>query len=158
MGKNMLTRGQLARACGIGIEAIRFYERQGLLPKPPRSAAGYRYFPADSIDRLNFIRRAKQLGFSLKEIAELLSLHEQSGDRSEVKALALSKLAEIETRLRDLQNMQQALSKLVEQCSGHGSVQGCPIIHALVNSDRFKPEESADHAAPLPQPSARTSD
>ena len=131
-----LTRGQLARACGIGVEAIRFYERQGLLPEPPRSAAGYRRFGADSIHRLRFIRRAKDLGFSLKEIGELLALHDNPhGDRAEVKALTEAKMTEIEGRVRDLERMRGVLAQLAAECSGSGPISGCPIIHALADDE-----------------------
>ncbi len=123
-----LTRGQLARASGVGSEAIHFYERQGLLPPPPRSAASYRCFSEDTVDRLNFIRRAKDLGFSLKEIGELLALHDEHGDRAQVKAMTVAKLMEVEGKIHDLQRMQQALTQLVADCSGSG-----PIIHALIS-------------------------
>jgi Hg(II)-responsive transcriptional regulator len=129
-----LTRGELARACGVGPEAVRFYERQGLLLPPPRSAAGYRRFPATAVQRVRFIRRAKALGFSLQEIAELLALRDnEAGDRAAVRALAHAKLAEIDARLRDLQRMRDGLAELAERCSGHGPLDDCPIIHALAD-------------------------
>ena len=131
-----LTRGQLARACGVGIEAIRFYERQGLLPAPPRSAAGYRRFSESMVHRLRFIRRAKDLGFSLKEIGELLALHDNPhGDRAEVKALTEAKVLEIEHRIRDLERMHGVLAQLAAECSGVGPISGCPIIHALADEE-----------------------
>ena len=134
------TRGQLARACGIGSEAIRFYERQGLLPAPPRSAAGYRYYDEGSRQRLNFIGRAKALGFSLHEIGELLALHDdEHGDRARVKTIAEGKIAEIEQKLDDLQRMHAVLTRLARQCSGHGEVEGCPIIQALAGPERVDP-------------------
>lgn len=133
---NTLSRGQLARACNVGIEAIRFYERQGLLPPPPRSAAGYRRFSEDTVHRLNFIRRAKDLGFSLREIAELLALHDdEPGDRAQVKAITETKLAEIEAKIRDLSRIRKVLDQLATECSGKGPISGCPIIHALADDE-----------------------
>jgi len=130
-----LTRGQLAKACNVGSEAIRFYERRGLLPPTPRSAAGYRRFAESTIHRVNFISRAKELGFDLAEIGELLALHDdQHGDRSRVKAITQAKLAEVEGKIRDLQNMQGVLARLVAECSGRGPIGGCPIIQALANT------------------------
>ena len=142
-----LTRGQLARACGIGIEAIRFYERQGLLPPAPRTGAGHRRFDPSIVPRLQFIRRAKDLGFNLREIGELLALHDEPhGDRAGVKALTEAKLAEIETRLRDLGRMRDVLAQLASECSGQGPVSGCPIIHALAHeTDPTFSEPQADH-------------
>ena len=129
---NTLTRGQLARLCHVGAEAIRFYERQGLLPSPARSASGYRRFTQDAVDRLNFIRRAKNLGFNLKEIRELLELQDDPHrDRSHVKAITESKLAEVVTKISDLERMRAVLDGLVADCSGSGPIEGCPIIHAL---------------------------
>lgn len=141
-----LIRGQLARRCGVGPETIRFYERRGLLPEVPRSRSGYRRFDEQAVARLVFIRRAKSLGFSLPEIAELLALHHDAGgDRGRVKALAQSKLREIEDKIQDLDRMRSVLSDLAEQCSGHGPVSGCPIIETLAEDPVAPPE-----AEPIP--------
>ena len=141
-----LTIGQLAKACGVGIEAIRFYEREGLLPAPARSASGYRRFPAQTVQRLQFIRRAKDLGFTLREIGELLALHDQQpGDRAQVKALTEAKLGEIEQKLHDLQRMQTALAQLSEQCSGQGPISGCPIIEALTGHEHLSRQGGNPH-------------
>lgn len=127
-----LTRGELARLCGVGPETIRFYERRGLLPEAPRTNAGYRRFGEDAVNRLLFIRRAKNLGFSLPEIDELLTLHDNpGGERARVKQIAESKLDEIETKIGDLERMRSVLSELARRCSGRGVVRGCPIIEAL---------------------------
>lgn len=131
-----LTRGQLARLCGVGPETIRFYERRGLIPEAPRSSAGYRRFDEQAADRLVFIRRAKSLGFTLPEIGELLELHHDSGaDRARVKSLTESKLREIEAKIDDLTRMRSVLSDLSKRCSGRGLVAGCPIIGALADTD-----------------------
>ena len=135
-----LTIGRLAKAADIGVETIRFYEREGLLPEPERTASGYRQYAPDTVDRLDFIRRAKALGFSLGEIRELLGLARADGDRAGVKALAEHKLAEIERRIEELRRMRAALADLTRQCSGHGPIEGCPIIEALTHED-----SAADH-------------
>lgn len=126
-----LTIGQLAKAGAVGVETIRYYEREGILESPRRAANGYRHYPPEAADRLAFVRRAKSLGFSLAEIRELLGLAEPRGDRARVKALAQHKLAEIDRRIEELRRMRSALAELDRQCSGHGPVEGCPIIEAL---------------------------
>lgn len=122
--------GQLAQTAGIGVETIRYYERRGLMPEPPRAASGYRRYPEDAAQRLRFIRRAKRLGFTLDEIIALLRL-QAGGERADVKAAAEAKLAEIETRLADLERMRDTLRDVTYRCSGHGPVAGCPIIETL---------------------------
>ncbi len=129
--EDALTIGRLAKTASVGVETIRFYEREGLMAAPERTASGYRLYPPAAAERLGFIRRAKALGFSLAEIRELLGLAEPSGDRAKVKALTEHKLAEIEQRIEELHRMRQALSELDRQCSGQGPVEGCPIIEAL---------------------------
>lgn len=130
------TIGRLARAADSDVETIRFYERRGLMPEPPRGANGYRRYPPDALARLRFIRRAKQLGFTLAEIRELLALQDGAGDRAEVKRLARRKLADLDSRLADLARMRDALADLETRCSGHGPVHDCPIIESL--NDRLR--------------------
>lgn len=122
--------GQLAKHAEAGVETIRYYERRGLMPEPPRAPSGYRRYPPDAVEQLRFIRRAKLLGFTLDEIGTLLSLQE-GGERAEVKAIAQAKLAIIDSRIEDLKRMRGALAHLEKQCSGRGPVNGCPIIEAL---------------------------
>lgn len=131
----MRTIGRIATASGVGVETIRFYEREGLLPEPERSASGYRLYPDDAVARLRFIQRAKQLGFTLDEVRRLLTLADVAGPSAEVRALAADKLAIIDARLRDLGRMREALADLVECCDGSGSAASCPIIQALVDGD-----------------------
>jgi len=126
--------GQLAKTADTGVETIRFYERRGLMPEPPRAASGYRHYPLDAADRLRFIRRAKRLGFTLDEITTLLNL-QNGGERAEVKAITLAKLDEIEARIDDLQRMRVALQDMTRRCSGTGPVAGCPIIETLSDED-----------------------
>lgn len=123
--------GQLAKLSGIGRETIRFYERKSLLPTPQRTASNYRRYPQEAVARLQFIRRAKALGFTLDEIRDLLSLQDANGDRAQVKQLAQHKLSQIRARIDELTRMEEALSEVHAQCSGNGPVQGCPIIETL---------------------------
>lgn len=125
--------GQLARQAGVAIDTVRYYERQGLLPAPERRESGYRQYGAQDVARLRFIRRAKDLGFTLHEIQDLLKLSAtQHADRAEVRALARHRLADIEHRIRELDAMRAALASLVKHCSGHGPLDDCPIIENLL--------------------------
>lgn len=131
-----LTIGRLARDTGMNLETVRYYERQGLIPEPPRTRSGYRMYPAETSRRLRFIRRAKELGFSLTEIGELLSLRVRSGNaRAQVRASAERKIADIEAKLRALQAMKKSLQKLTTECSGCGSSDECPILDSLERED-----------------------
>lgn len=104
------TSGRLAKQSGVNLETIRFYERQKLLPSPPRTAAGYRLFPAESVQRVRFIRRAQLLGFSLKEIKDLLALSAARGAScATVRRRAHEKIAEVEQKIAALQSMHRAL-------------------------------------------------
>ena len=111
---------------------MRFYERAGLLNEPRRTASGYRLYAASDVGRLRFIRRAKTLGFSLDEIAELLRLNDGGGRRGAVRALASRRLAEIEQKLTELSRMRDTLRHVVVQCRGDGPLAGCPIIDAVL--------------------------
>ena len=105
-----LTIGEVARQAGIGVETVRFYERQGLIPDPPRSDSGYRNYPSSAVSRLCFIKLAKELGFSLKEISELLSLRvEPTTSCADVKTRAEAKAADIRRKILELQRMERAL-------------------------------------------------
>ena len=135
MGFNEMKIGEVAKAAGIGIDAVRFYERQGLIPEPARRPSGYRMYSPDVVLSLRFIRRAKELGFSLKEISELLSLETvASATAADVKKLAEAKLADMEERIRALQRMRRALKKAVGGCSGQGPTSGCSILRSLADS------------------------
>jgi Hg(II)-responsive transcriptional regulator len=127
-----LTTGQVAKSAHVNIETIRYYERRGLIPEPPRRESGYRQYPPDTINRIRFVKRAQELGFSLKEIQELLSLRlDPLTPAIEVRNKAEEKVHDIEQRIADLQRMKHALSHLIVQCNGHGTVDDCPIIQAL---------------------------
>jgi Hg(II)-responsive transcriptional regulator len=129
--QNLLTIGRIAQQADVGIDTIRFYERRGLLPKPNRTSSGYRIYTPDTIRRLNFIRKAKTLGFVLEEIISLLELQDSKGAKAEVKTLTRRKLEQIETKISDLERMREVLSALEHDCAGTGDVRTCPIIEAL---------------------------
>jgi len=137
MKMKSLTIGHLAREAGVNLETVRYYERRGLLPKPPRSASGYRLFPSDAARRLRFIRRAQEIGFSLKEIRELLSLRVSRTTTSrDIRARAEAKIVDIDARIRSLGSMKKALRKLTNGCEGCVPVTECPILESLDSEDR----------------------
>jgi len=126
------TTGQLAKKAGVNIETVRYYERIGLIPKPGRRESGYRQYSDETIRRVQFIRHAKELGFTLKEIHELLSLkHDQGTPCSMVKNRAKSKIEDIEAKIRTLRGMKKALVKLTNACSGKGPLRGCTILDSI---------------------------
>ena len=129
-----LTIGKLAKAAGVGVETIRYYQQRNLLPVPASSGA-YRYYPVALGQRIRFIKRAQELGFSLDEAAELLSL-EDGLDRQSIRQIAGQRLDEIRSRMADLQRMQQALAHLIDACEHTGKEQPCPIIDTLAADSR----------------------
>ncbi len=131
-----LTIGQLAREARVHIETIRYYERRGLIPEPPRRESGYRQYSEDAVSRIQFIKHAKELGFSLKETAELLTLRvDPATTCGNVKSRAEVKIAEVEEKIRALQRIKKALAKLVALCRGSGPSSECPIMEALNSED-----------------------
>jgi MerR family mercuric resistance operon transcriptional regulator len=139
-----LTIGQVARQAGVKVETVKFYERQGLIEQPPRPASGYRTYPPQAAARIRFIRRAQELGFSLKEIGELLSLRfTPETSCAEVKARAEAKIATIERKREALRKMQEALQRLAAACKGEGPVSECPILEAMDEGEKdFRKEKS----------------
>lgn len=124
--------GQIAERAGVGVETIRFYERKGLIGEPKRRSSGYRQYDADAVDRLRFIRRAKELGFTLNEIKELLDLKWDPTARcDDVKRQAEAKIDNIKQKVHTLNRMKRALVKLTEACHGNGKTSRCPILEAL---------------------------
>ncbi len=127
-----LSIGQVARRAGVGVETVRFYEREGLLEEPPRRASGYRQYSEQVVTRLHFIKRAQKLGFSLKEISELLLLRvDAQTSCDEVRQRTEAKIAEVERKLVELQRMRQALLQVHSLCSGQGPTGRCPMLDAL---------------------------
>lgn len=131
-----LTISRLARLGGVNLETIRYYERQGLLAKPPRTAAGYRVFPSETARRLRFIKRTQELGFSLREIRDLLSLRMRPGTgRAQIRARAHAKIADVDQKIRSLQAIKKTLRSLTDRCDGCGPVAACPILESLDHED-----------------------
>jgi len=125
-----MTIGRLAKQAGVNIDTIRYYERNGLIPEPARRLSGYRQYGPTDVARLRFILRAKDLGFTLAEIGELLSL---SADRNVkgVKRRAEGRLEQVEHKIEELQRVRRGLRTLIQACPGHGDLERCPIIAAL---------------------------
>ena len=131
-----LTIGQVAKRCGIGIETVRFYERKALVEEPPRTDSGYRQYPEDVVARIRFIRRAKELGFKLSEISQLLSLRvDPDTTCADVRKQTEVKIADVVEKLRVLQGIKTALKKLAASCVGTGPISECPILEALDSQD-----------------------
>ncbi|MBI5342997.1 MAG: MerR family DNA-binding protein [Deltaproteobacteria bacterium] len=131
-----LTIGQVAAQCGVGVETIRFYEREGLIAQPSRPESGFRKYPPDAVRWVRFIQRAKALGFSLREIKELLSLRVDSAKTCDaVKGRAEAKITDIEKKIGHLQEMKRALVKLTVACRGKRPTSDCPILEALGEGD-----------------------
>ncbi|WP_425600991.1 heavy metal-responsive transcriptional regulator [Dyella sedimenti] len=131
-----MTIGAVAKRVGVAIDTIRYYEREGLLPEPERRASGYRSYDEGAVRQLRFIRRAKDLGFTLEEIRDLLAL---SADRKRgVKAVrqrARDRLAAIDERIVELTRVRNGLEQLIEACPGHGAPEQCPILRALTGQE-----------------------
>ena len=124
--------GELATRAGVPIDTVRYYERQGLLPQPPRQPSGYRSFQASDVVRLRFVTRAKALGFTLQDVRDLLALSSRrEDDMGSLKQAAQQKLAGVEAKLAELTRIRDGLRTLVQACPGHGALEACPILHAL---------------------------
>ncbi len=127
-----LSIGTVAREAGVGVETLRFYEREGLIENPPRRRSGYRQYPPETVDRVRFIRRAKDVGFSLREIRELLDLRLSPGaTAADIRKRALAKIDDIGAKIRSLQRMKRTLRRLTSACRGRGPLHACPILEAL---------------------------
>ena len=124
-----LTIGVVAKQAGIGVETIRFYQREGLLIEPPKPETGFRQYPPETIDRLRFIQRAKELGFTLSEIGTLLQL--SASDCTATRELTQQKLDAVRAKITDLQAMEAVLDELVTNCKSSQPTDSCPIIAAL---------------------------
>jgi len=128
-----MTISKAAKGAGIGIETVRFYERRGLITQPLKPAAGgFRDYPPETVSRLRFIREAQDLGFSLDEIAELLSLRaDPKANCAQVQRRAEAKLAEVRRKIERLQDIGAALDRLIAACPGKGALGACSIIESL---------------------------
>lgn len=130
MSQDNLTIGRLARAAAVGVETVRYYQRRHLLPLPEATSGVFRSYPAALVERIRFIKRAQELGFSLDEVGTLLQL-EQGTERDAIRNVASDKLRQIREKIADLQRMEGVLSHLIDACSASGQAQPCPIIAAL---------------------------
>ncbi|HWH73346.1 MerR family transcriptional regulator [Methylibium petroleiphilum] len=124
-----LTIGRLAKAAGVGVETVRYYQSRGLL-RVPAANGGFRIYPASAIDRIAFIKRAQALGFTLDEVRGLLDL-EDGRNRRAIQSVAQARLDQIEGKLADMQRMRGVLSELLHRCRQAGPTQACPIIETL---------------------------
>ena len=131
-----MTRGQLADAAGVTSETVLYYEERGLIPSPRRSPSGYRLYGPTYVERIRFVKRAQELGFTLSEAQGLLDvgLDAPDGECGDVRAEALAKLDDVEAKLRDLEAIRDALRALAEACPGAGPRSDCPILDALRGS------------------------
>lgn len=138
-----LTIGRLAQASGVNVETIRYYERRGILPPPPRRESGYRQYSPDYIAWIRFIKRAQTLGFSLAESAELLALQVEShAVCNDVQQRTQAKIDEIEQKIQTLQRIQQTLMRLRESCASQTSTEMCPILTALAGEEGDRQSET----------------
>jgi len=124
-----LTIGQLAQLADVNVETIRYYQRIKLLKEPSKPASGYRKYPESTVEILHFIKRAKQMGFSLQEIAELIELGETACTRVRLRAEA--KREQINAQIQELESLRQTLDKLIEQCHSDAKDRPCPIVKKL---------------------------
>ncbi len=127
------TIGRAARGAGVGVETVRFYERQGLIEQPLKPlSGGFRHYPAETVERIRFIRQAQEIGFSLREIGDLLSLRaDPSADCSGVRERAAAKLEEVNRKIARLEKIRGALVELIAACPGSGALRRCSIMEAL---------------------------
>lgn len=133
----MLNIGEAARQGGVSVETLRYYEQQGLIVSPERGANGYRKYLPEVVRRIRFIKRAQEVGFTLRDIGELLSLKsDSSASCSDVRDRAFGKLSEIEEKIRVLSNMRDVLSTWTDACPSKGPIAACPILDALDREDQ----------------------
>ena len=130
MSKGGLTVGTVAKQAGVNVETIRYYQRRGLLPIPELPPGSVRHYAAETVQRVRFVKRAQQLGFSLEEITDLLQLGD-SRHCAETREAAERKLLQLEAKIADLKAMHDSLAVLIKACRKPGAKAGCPIIEAL---------------------------
>ena len=127
-----LTIGEVAKQAQVRIETLRYYERLGLVAPPPRNGSNYRLYPQETVRRVQFIKRAQQLGFSLKDITELLALRATPETPcADIRTRAVAKIDTMEAKIRALHAMKDVLTQLVTECPGQGEITACPILASL---------------------------
>ncbi|HSN17821.1 MAG TPA: MerR family DNA-binding protein [Gammaproteobacteria bacterium] len=150
MAEAPLTIGRLARAADVNLETVRYYQRLNLLPVPSTQGGAFRIYPPETAARIRFIKRAQDLGFSLREISGLLALQD-GADRAAIRSIATERLSQIRVKLADLRRMERTLDHLIERCAATRGKHHCPIIAALVDV----PAPAAALRASHPQPARR---
>ncbi len=131
-----LTIGQVAKEANVNIETVRYYERFGLISKPPRTDSGYRQFPIEVIQRIKFIKRAQELGFTLLEVNKLLAISDGNDfDSHDIRQFASQKLEEIGKTISDLRKIESILYDLFNKCTGQGPLDKCPILEKFSKGD-----------------------
>lgn len=141
-----LTIGELAKKAGVGVETIRFYERKGLIKRPPRPLSGFRRYEDATSRRIDFIRHAQTLGFSLREIRDLLNLRVNPKTTcADVRQRTVGKLEEVERKLDSLARMRDALLAITQSCAGDGPTSDCPILDALDGRNTDQGTGSVSH-------------
>ena len=124
--------GVVAKQSGVNLQTVHYYERRGLVPRPPRSASNYRLYPPRTVRRIRFIKHAQDLGFTLKEVQELLRLRATAGSRcGDVLERAKAKIQDIDEKVRSLRSMRKALARLTDECRGQAPISDCPILESL---------------------------
>jgi Hg(II)-responsive transcriptional regulator len=143
-----MTISRAAEQAGVGVETIRFYERRGLIEQPARPrSGGYRFYDDEVVERIHFIRQAQELGFSLREITELLSLRaDPAADCGDVRTQAVSKLEEVDRKIAQLHHIRAALNELIASCPGGGALRACTIIDALNGRPAAKSDQPSAKA------------
>jgi Hg(II)-responsive transcriptional regulator len=134
MSEASFTIGDVARAAGVGVETVRYYERRGLVAQPGRSLGAYRHYGSGHVDRIRFIKRAQELGFNLEEIETLLELQDGT-DRRSIRRIAAKRLEETRRRIADLLRIERVLGHLLHECEDHGRSPRCPIIAAIASGN-----------------------
>lgn len=133
MTETPLTIGRLARSAGVNVETVRYYQRRGLIIEPEKPAYGFRYYPAETVSRIQFIKRAQRLGFTLQEIGKLLD--QGDGHCEDVHELARRKYSELEIQIEDLLAMKKSLKKLLGGCETSSRTETCPIVETFAGRD-----------------------
>ena len=130
MEPGSLTIAAVAKAAGVGVETVRFYERRGLVPQPKRELGSIRRYAPEHVKRIRFVKRAQELGFTLEEIESLLELQDGT-DRRTIRTISTRRLEQIRSRIADLKRMEKALAHVLHECEARGGAPHCPIIEAI---------------------------
>ena len=130
----MYTISQIAKSAGVYVETVRYYERRGLIEQPDKPTEGYRRYPVTTLNRIRFIKRAQELGFTLEEISHLLML--DNTPCQEVQDMASHKLVSVRAKMADLRRLETVLNDLLNQCAANPDQTHCPIIDSLLPEDR----------------------